>query len=155
MKKLVFALSLIVAASFGLNAQVTGGITTTDAAVPADGPKISLDKDVHDYGTIEQGAEGTCVFKVTNTGNAPLIISTCKGSCGCTVPKCTKEPVAPGASTEISVHYDTKRVGAINKTVTITSNAVDSPRKVIRIKGMINAKPTGGAPTNAGSPVVN
>ena len=50
------------------------------------GPSISLDKDIHDYGTIQQGANGTCEFTVTNSGTEPLILSRCKGSCGCTVP---------------------------------------------------------------------
>lgn len=133
--------------------QTTDDIKVT-TEVPADGPKISVDKEVHDYGTIENGANGVCVFTVTNTGNAPLIISLCKGSCGCTVPKCTKEPIAPGATSEIEVKYDTKRQGMINKTVTITSNAVDFPRKMIRIKGKVLPKPTGGAPTTTGAPVI-
>lgn len=158
MKKFVFTLSLLVVALIGMNgaiAQTTSEITVTEQEEPADGPKISVDKEVHDYGTIEQGGDGVCVFTVTNTGNAPLIISLCKGSCGCTVPKCTKEPIAPGATTEVTVKYDTKRVGMINKTVTITSNAVNAPRKTLRIKGKVNAKPSGGAPTTTGGPTVN
>lgn len=158
MKKLVLTLSLLIIAAMGMNgayAQATGEISVAEQAEPADGPKISVDKEAHDYGDIDQGGDGTCIFVVTNTGNAPLIISLCKGSCGCTVPVCTKEPIAPGASTQVSVKYDTKRVGLINKTVTITSNAVNSPRKVIRIKGKVNAKPTGGAPTSTGGPVLN
>jgi hypothetical protein len=158
MKKFVFTLSLLIIATIGMNgafAQATGEISVTEQEEPADGPKISVDKEFHDYGEINQGGDGTCVFTVTNTGNAPLIISLCKGSCGCTVPVCTKEPIAPGASTEVSVKYDTKRVGLINKTVTITSNAVNSPRKVVRIKGQVLAKPAGGAPTSTGGPVLN
>ena len=158
MKKIVFTLSLLIVALIGMNgaiAQTTSEITVTEQEEPADGPKISVDKNVHDYGTIEQGGDGTCVFVVTNTGNAPLIISLCKGSCGCTVPKCTKEPIAPGASTEVTVKYDTKRVGMINKTVTITSNATNEPRKVVRIKGVVKAKPEGGAPTTTEGPVNN
>ncbi len=140
----------------GVYAQTTSKITVEETKeVPKDGPKITVDKEVHDYGTIEQGANGVCVFTVTNTGNAPLIISTCKGSCGCTVPQCSKEPIAPGATTEISVKYDTKRVGPISKNVKINSNAVNEPVKVIRIKGKVNAKPTGGAPTSTGGPTVN
>jgi hypothetical protein len=38
------------------------------------------------------------------------------------------------------VKYDTKRIGAINKSVTITSNATNTPTKVIRIKGNILAQ---------------
>ena len=126
----------------------------------ANGPSISLDKTTHDYGTITQGGNGACEFIVTNTGSEPLIISRCKGSCGCTVPKCEKDPIMPGATSAISVKYDTKRIGPINKSVTITSNATNEPTKVIRIKGRVEAsdlgapsgipvkQPATGAPTN-------
>jgi hypothetical protein len=53
------------------------------------------------------------------------------------VPKCDTEPVSPGQKTTITVKYDTKRVGAINKSVTITSNATNAPEKIVRIKGTI------------------
>jgi len=51
------------------------------------GPQLTVDKEVHDYGTIKEGANGTSEFKLTNTGTEPLIISRAKGSCGCTVPE--------------------------------------------------------------------
>lgn len=101
------------------------------------GPVLTLDKDIHDYGTIVQNADGVCHFTVTNTGNEPLIISNAKGSCGCTVPKWSKEPIMPGQSTVIDVKYATNRIGPINKSVTITSNSVNAPTKVIRIKGKV------------------
>lgn len=107
--------------------------------------ELSLDKEVHDYGEFVQGGDGECVFIVTNTGTAPLLITNCKGSCGCTVPQCDKAPIAPGASQEIKVKYDTKRIGPINKSVTITSNATNTPTKVIRIKGNIKAPAATGA----------
>jgi len=146
---MTFAFIAVLGFNFSSTAQteVVADITT--------GPQITIDKTVHDYGTIEQGANGECVFTVTNTGNEPLVISLCKGSCGCTVPTCPKEPIAAGASATITVRYDTKRVGPINKSVTITSNAANEPRKVVRIKGKINAKPTGSAPVNTGTPTNN
>lgn len=126
----------------------------------AQGPSITLDKEVHDYGTITQGADGGCQFTVTNDGTEPLIIAQCKGSCGCTVPVCEKAPIMPGSTSVISVRYDTKRIGPINKSVTITSNAANDPTKVIRIKGKVEAadlnQSNGGAPvkpTSAGAPV--
>lgn len=139
MRKAIFTLSLLVVALIGFNANAQ--------EVGASGAKMKIDKDVHDYGTIEQGANGECVFVVTNTGTEPLILSRCKGSCGCTVPSCPQEPIAPGASANIKVKYDTNRVGPINKSVTITSNAGNEASKIIRIKGQIKAKPTDGTTT--------
>ena len=64
-----------------------------------------------------------------------MIFTNCKGSCGCTVPKCDTAPVKPGQTTVITVKYDTKRAGPINKNVTISSNATNAPEKVVRMCG--------------------
>ena len=143
---------------FAACALMLGIATMGMAQEVVNGPSITLDKDVHDYGTIQQGADGNCLFTVTNSGTEPLIISRCKGSCGCTVPQCEKSPIAPGATSSIKVKYDTKRIGPINKSVTITSNAGNEPTKVIRIKGKVEASDrgnTGGVPVKqpaAGAP---
>ena len=150
MKKVILSLLLVAAATVGFNSQAVAQDAPVDQVF--NGAAISVDKEAHDYGVIENGANGVCVFTITNTGNAPLIISSCKGSCGCTVPTWPKEPIAPGATAEISVKYDTKRTGPINKTVTINSNAVNAARKVVRIKGEVKAKPAGSAPVNSGGP---
>ena len=113
------------------------------------GPMISLDKEVHDYGTLKQGGNGECQFTVTNTGDAPLIISQCQGSCGCTVPQCDTAPIKPGAKSTITVKYDSNRVGPINKSVTITSNATNTPSKVVTIKGTVEAVATEATPAPA------
>jgi len=156
MKKIVFTLVLALVGVLGVNTTTfSQGNITVDHVKTESGAMISIDKEVHDYGTITQGDNGVCKFKITNTGTKALIISLCKGSCGCTVPACPKEPIAPGATAEISVKYDTNRVGPINKSVTITSNADNEPRKVVRIKGNIKAKPVGAAPLNSGGPTNN
>ena len=147
MKKAVFTLVLMLMAVMSFNKA---------AAQIVSGPKIDFTKETHDYGTIKYGADGSCSFEFKNTGNAPLIISNAKGSCGCTVPEWPKEPIAPGAKASIKVKYDTKRPGAINKSVTITSNAVNEPTKVIRIKGNVLPAPEGTAPVNnSGVPANN
>lgn len=98
--------------------------------------KITFKTDVIDYGEIAKGSDGLRVFEFTNTGDAPLIISDVKSSCGCTVPEKPKGPVAAGESSVIKVKYDTKRVGPIRKTITVYSNAVE-PIKSLKIKGKI------------------
>ena len=112
-------------------------------------PEIIFEQDIIDLGEFMQydDPSSKCEFKFTNTGKEPLIISKCKGSCGCTVPICPKEPILPGETGIINVNYDEKRVGSFNKSITITSNAKNSP-KIIKIKGKIIAvdKNSTGAP---------
>jgi hypothetical protein len=145
MKKVVFSLVMLFSA-----------VLMSSSVLAQAGAKIDFKSDTHDYGTIKNGADGTCTFEFKNTGNAPLIISNAKGSCGCTVPDWPKEPIAPGAKASIKVKYDTKRPGPINKSVTISSNAVDEPSKIIRIKGNVLPAPEGASPVNnAGAPSNN
>jgi len=100
------------------------------------------------YGSIEKGADGVRVFKFTNTGTAPLIISNAQGSCGCTVPTYPKEPIMPGEKGEIRVKYDTQRVGAFTKYVTLTTNATSGTSTQLKIFGDVKpeAAPTPEAP---------
>ena len=148
MKRLTLSFGLILAFVLGSFAQ---------EAPSAGGAEIEFEKEVHDFGNMKQHGDASTEFKFTNTGNAPLIISNAKGSCGCTVPQWPKEPIMPGESSVIKVKYDSKRVGPINKSVTISSNAGEQPTKVIRIKGMIEAAPkeetTPVKETPAGAPV--
>lgn len=99
-------------------------------------PIFEFEEDVIDYGDIAYNSDGNRVFKFTNIGKTPLIISQVKGSCGCTVPTKPEEPIMPGEVGEIKVKYSTNRVGPFSKTVTITSNASEQT-KVLRIKGRV------------------
>lgn len=147
MKKLFLSFSLLFVASLAMN--------TVSAQIDK-GAKIEFSKEVHDYGNIKYDGDPYCSFEFKNTGNEPLIISNAKGSCGCTVPEWPKEPIAPGAKGAIRVKYDTKRPGPINKSVTITSNAINSPDMIIRIKGEVGPAPEVGTPVNnAGAPINN
>ncbi len=105
--------------------------------VPANGAKIRFTETEHNYGTIQKGANGDCMFTFVNEGNEPLILSNVKASCGCTTPSYTQKPVMPGQEGTIKVHYNTNNPGGFSKTVTVTSNAVDNPRVVLRIKGTV------------------
>lgn len=107
--------------------------------------EMKFEKTTVDYGTIEQGSDPFRVFSFTNTGSEPLIIKSAKGSCGCTVPTYPKQPIAPGETGEIKVRYDTKRIGVINKSVTLQTNA---GVKILKIKGKVNKPSEGGAPAS-------
>jgi len=113
-----------------------GSMSAQDAV---EGPVMTFEETVVDYGTIEHQADPLREFHFTNTGTEPLIIKNAKGSCGCTVPKYKKEPVMPGESSIIEVRYDTKRQGNFTKTVKIYTNEGEEPH-VLSIKGKVLPK---------------
>ncbi len=114
--------------------------TTTPALPKVDGAGMVFVSETIDYGTVAANSDGKREFVFTNNGNKPLIITNAVGSCGCTVPTYSKEPIAPGAKGVIGVKYDTSRAGQpFTKTVTITSNAAGSPSKTLTIKGNVLA----------------
>ena len=124
------------------------------------GAEIKFEKVVHDYGDVPFNGDGKCEFRFTNTGNEPLLIQKPKSSCGCTIPSWPQEPILPGESDVIKVTYMTNRAGNINKTVTVTSNAVNNPTVVLRIKGRVLEQPNEAMPEKKndfgnGSPVNN
>jgi hypothetical protein len=102
---------------------------------------ILFNKLVHDYGTINQGGDGTCEFTFTNRGAVPIILNNVQASCGCTVPEWTREPILAGQKGTIKVKYNTQIVGSFAKVVMVSSNA-SNPNVMLTIKGtVIAAKP--------------
>ena len=92
---------------------------------------IAFAENAWDFGTIDEGDAVTHIFKFTNTGDNPLIIDRCKGSCGCTVPQCPKEPIAPGEEGEIEVKFNSKgKKNKQTKTVTINANTVPEQTRI-------------------------
>ncbi len=97
---------------------------------------LSFKTEIIDYGTIEQNANGERIFTFTNTGKSPIVITSVKTSCGCTVPSYSKTPIMPDEKSEIKVKYATNRIGTFSKTITVISNASES-NKILRIKGEV------------------
>jgi hypothetical protein len=114
------------------------GLTATAIAQK---PKIVFDELEHDFGNFkESDGVQTTTFKFTNKGESPLVLNNVRASCGCTTPKWTREPVAPGNSGEIQVSYNPKnRPGSFNKSVMISSNA-ENGTTVLRIKGRVEER---------------
>jgi hypothetical protein len=143
MKKFILSLAV---ALFGFAAQAQ--------EQPTDGAKIQFAEKVINYGKIEKGANGTRVFKFKNEGTEPLVLNSVRASCGCTTPKWTREPIAPGAEGNITVKYDTNRMGNFHKTVTVNSNATNKT-VVLTIKGQVmNPAAQKTTPTKQGGSVI-
>ncbi len=83
---------------------------------------LKFDKEFHDFGEIAAGSENKCSFKVTNTGDKPLIIYNVGASCGCTTPKKPEHPILPGKSDVIEVGFKPNGPGKSEKTVTVQAN---------------------------------
>ena len=84
---------------------------------------MSFAQSTHDFGVITEGEVKEYSFQFKNSGNAPLHIEHAKGSCGCTVPQWPKDPVAPGATGQIVVKFNSaNKVGKNSKKVTIVAN---------------------------------
>ena len=96
----------------------------TQTAVSADAAAITFERDIYDFGKIEQGDKVQHDFKFKNTGKSPLIITEATATCGCTVPQPPKEPIKPGAEASIKVEFNSAgKMGTQDKVITITSNA--------------------------------
>lgn len=105
------------------------------------GPIVDFDEKLFDFGLIVQGdtVEHTFVFK--NIGTEPLKILSARGSCGCTVPKYSKEAVAPGQKGQVLVRFRSAgKIGKQNKTVTLITNAESNNRVILTLRGTIERK---------------
>lgn len=121
-------------------------ITTNDINISAsangnqntgDLPVIQFEEEVHDFGKITQGEKVSFSFKFKNVGKSNLLISSAQASCGCTVPKPPKDPLAPGATDKIDVTFDSNgKSGKFDKQVTVITNC-DPNTKVLKITGEI------------------
>ncbi len=96
-------------------------------------PEITFDITERETGKINQGDVLDYVFPFTNTGEAPLIISSVVGSCGCTIPKnYPKGKILPGEGGQIEVTFDSdNKWGEQVVTINVTTNALPSLTQLI------------------------
>lgn len=162
MKKVILGLSALCLVAFTsckddakskINEENVAAAAGRDATA-GDFPVITFDKLEHDFGTIMDGTPVETVFKYTNTGKSPLVVSNIKSTCGCTVPEdWNKEPLAPGESAQFTVKFNGKGTNQVSKTVTLTTNTANGT-ETVKIKAFIEADPNAPATNNGSSPVI-
>ena len=104
-------------------------------------PTIDFESDFHDFGEIQNGTPVETVFTYTNSGQSPLVVTDIKSTCGCTVPQgWSREPLAPGASSQFTVKFNGKGANKVSKTITLTTNT-ESGREQVRISAFIVPDP--------------
>ena len=89
-------------------------------------PRISSNKETHNFGQIEWKRPVTVEYTITNTGNQPLVLTNVTTSCACAVVDWTKEPIAPGGKGVVKASFDAKALGHFEKSIGIYSNASPS-----------------------------
>jgi hypothetical protein len=108
-------------------------------------PVAQFERVEHDFGTITEGKKVTYTYKLTNSGEAPLIIQSAQPSCGCTVPTYSQEPIPVGGTGFVTAEFDTSgKPGINNKTITVTANTWPKVT-TLRFKAMVTPTADAGA----------
>ncbi|MCD6068746.1 MAG: hypothetical protein K0S33_3572 [Bacteroidetes bacterium] len=140
-KAFLFVATLIIPVAIAITACGSDkeGVSTNDINIGGGGekPVIEFDEETHDFGKITQGEKVSFSFRFKNSGKGNLLISSAAASCGCTVPKPPKDPIAPGASDKIDVTFDSNgKSGKFDKQITVITNC-DPNTKILKITGEI------------------
>ena len=112
-----------------------------DSEIKMGGPRFKFDRTEHDFGTINEGDVVETVFSFTNVGKSELIITSAKGSCGCTVPEWPKEPIMPGEAGEIKVKFNSYRKPNLQqKQITLRTNT-EGGKEDLKIRAQVTPSP--------------
>lgn len=101
-------------------------------------PKIKFNTTTFDFGTVLESEQTLyAIYKVTNIGTQPLIISNVQTSGGGLSGDWSTKPIMPGKRAEVILKYDGRRIGQINKTAYVSSNAINQERTELKVWGNI------------------
>ncbi|MFI1745855.1 DUF1573 domain-containing protein [Thalassobellus sediminis] len=104
-------------------------------------PVIEFDKTEHDFGEIEAKSPQETTFAYTNTGDAPLVVTNIKSSCGCTIPEnWSREPLAPGETSSFLVKFSGAGSNKVTKTITVTANT-EKGSEIVKITAFVKPDP--------------
>jgi len=149
MKKIIFGLSTLCLVAFtSCKEDASKKIDENNVAVAAERdanstkfPVLQFEETEHDFGEIEAKTPVETVFNYKNVGDAPLVITDIKSSCGCTVPQdWTRDPLAPGESGKFTVKFNGSGANKVSKTITITANT-EKGTETVKITAFVKPDP--------------
>ncbi|MCF8373286.1 MAG: DUF1573 domain-containing protein [Bacteroidales bacterium] len=119
-----------------VSANIEEDFSKLSEADKAKAPKIEFESKTFDFGTIKQGETSAHLYKFKNTGKSDLVIRKTKASCGCTVVDPEDKIIAPGASSQFNVKFNSRgKKGKQNKTITVITNDPNNPSIILKITG--------------------
>lgn len=75
------------------------------------GSNLVLEKDMYDFGVIEEGSKAQYYIKFKNEGLMSLKLNEVSADCGCTVVDWGEGKISSGAIDSVLVEYDTNKIG--------------------------------------------
>lgn len=124
MKKIMITLCAMALLSYAVGQELAVTLKPANKIV-AENAIFSWTETTFDFGKVKVGIPVSHEFSFTNTGNVPLVITSVKASCGCTVTSYTKEPIGTGSQGFVKATYNAAKAGQFSKTVTINANTQD------------------------------
>lgn len=98
-----------------------------------------LDSTDQDLGKIKKGQTVQVSYKLKNTGNKPLIITSVEPGCGCTVAEKPEKPIMPGKEEKIVASFNTENqaVGTQMKHITVRANTQPTTNYTVGFKAEV------------------
>lgn len=99
-------------------------------------PVINVEKKELDMGTLRKGGQITGKTTITNKGKTPLIIRNIHAPCFCLKGEMNTLEIAPGASAELTLKFDSlgQKPGPLTRGVTLYSNDPNNPELIVYAK---------------------
>jgi len=116
----------------------TGSAVAAPAVAGTSGPRIAVDAVDFSFGRVPNDRAVEHVFKVSNTGTKPLVITRVATSCGCTAAMMESSVIDPGTSGKLRVQFNPKgQKQIVTRTVTIHSNDDSQPTLAVRVSAEV------------------
>ena len=100
--------------------------------------KARIDEPEFDFGSMQRGTTNSHVFRVTNEGDAPLVLTPGETSCKCTSFTAGAGPIAPGGTGDVTLEWAAKVMpGPFRQTAKLGTNDPRLPQITLSVAGEV------------------
>lgn len=103
---------------------------------------VKWEDSVKHFGTIKNGEKIKLEFKCKNIGTKPLIITSARPGCGCTIADYTHSAILPGQEGAVTASFNSKNFGgAVTKSIIVNTNTKNGTEHILYFSGNIEGGP--------------